>query len=322
MALRSFLLKNLSLNYISFIANGLRQKPTKFMNILRTKTQYEALFRFKRGKIPILSKSGHKWLILFCNPVYLLAFSLFQSKENQPTIESASLEQLLANVDKLHTSGSEAEAYSQLCNALATGSAVYQCAEVFWRAARGARAMANATHDESARKALTYEAFEFAKQGLALEPQNSACHKWMGILLELTGRFEGTKKRIENSYLVRDHFQRAVEAKPDDAVVLHCLGAWCFEVADLPWYQRKLAAAFFATPPSSSYDEALKYLLKAEEVDPNLYSSNLLYIGKAYLRKGDRTNARTYLQRTVNYKGDTVDDKQSRDEAAQLLKSI
>uniref|UniRef100_A0A1I8IAZ5 Regulator of microtubule dynamics protein 1 n=1 Tax=Macrostomum lignano TaxID=282301 RepID=A0A1I8IAZ5_9PLAT len=245
-----------------------------------------------------------------------------QCDKNQPTIESASLEQLLANVDKLHTSGSEAEAYSQLCNALATGSAVYQCAEVFWRAARGARAMANATHDESARKALTYEAFEFAKQGLALEPQNSACHKWMGILLELTGRFEGTKKRIENSYLVRDHFQRAVEAKPDDAVVLHCLGAWCFEVADLPWYQRKLAAAFFATPPSSSYDEALKYLLRAEEVDPNFYSSNLLYIGKAYLRKGDRTNARTYLQRTVNYKGDTVDDKQSRDEAAQLLKSI
>uniref|UniRef100_A0A1I8F5Z2 F-box protein n=1 Tax=Macrostomum lignano TaxID=282301 RepID=A0A1I8F5Z2_9PLAT len=35
--------------------------------------------------------------------------------------------------------------------------------------------------------------------------------------------------------------------------------------------------------------------------DPNFYSSNLLYIGKAYLR----------AKRTVNYKGDTVDDKQA-----------
>jgi len=39
----------------------------------------------------------------------------------------------------------------------------------------------------------------------------------------------------------------------------------------MPWYQRKVASAVFATPPISSFDEALIYFLKAEEVDPNFY---------------------------------------------------
>ena len=45
----------------------------------------------------------------------------------------------------------------------------------------------------------------------------------------------------------------------------------CYNIASMPWYQRKVASAVFATPPISSFDEALIYFLKAEEVDPNFY---------------------------------------------------
>ena len=31
--------------------------------------------------------------------------------------------------------------------------------------------------------------------------------------------------------------------------------ARCYGVAEVPWYQRKVAAVIFATPPSATYDE-------------------------------------------------------------------
>jgi hypothetical protein len=43
-----------------------------------------------------------------------------------------------------------------------------------------------------------------------------------------------------------------------DQTLNHLLGRWCYAVASVSWMERKLASAIFATPPESSYDEALK----------------------------------------------------------------
>jgi hypothetical protein len=45
----------------------------------------------------------------------------------------------------------------------------------------------------------------------------------------------------------------------------------CYNISSMPWYQRKIASAVFATPPTSSFEEALIYFSKAEEVEPNFY---------------------------------------------------
>lgn len=51
----------------------------------------------------------------------------------------------------------------------------------------------------------------------------------------------------------------------------------------MPWLQRKLAATIFVAPPTSSYEEALMYFKKAEEVEPLFYrlvsdTTNLIFI--------------------------------------------
>ena len=40
---------------------------------------------------------------------------------------------------------------------------------------------------------------------------------------------------------------------------------WCYTFADMPGWQRRMAAWLFNTPPSSNYEEALVQFLKAEE---------------------------------------------------------
>ncbi|PAA60520.1 hypothetical protein BOX15_Mlig007364g1, partial [Macrostomum lignano] len=234
------------------------------------------------------------------------------------TMAESTSSDILTAVDELHSAGKEKEARDQLKAELAAGR---ESAEIYWRLARECRGLANRCPDsEEQRKALIYEAFESAKKGLAAEPDNWSCHKWMGILLDLTGRFEGTKKRIENSFLVKEHFTKALDKKPDDAVVLHCLGVWCYEVANLSWLQRNMAAAFFAKPPTSTYEEALEYLLRAEKASPNFYASNLNYIGKAYYQLKKLPEAKEFFQKTINHEADGHDDREAKKEAASLMK--
>lgn len=59
---------------------------------------------------------------------------------------------------------------------------------------------------------------------------------------------------------------KANELTPNDATTLHLLGRWCFSVANITWIERTAASALFSSPPSSSYEEALGYFLKASTV--------------------------------------------------------
>lgn len=63
---------------------------------------------------------------------------------------------------------------------------------------------------------------------------------------------------------------------------MYMLGVWCYEVTILPWYQRQIASKVFATPPTSSYEEALQFCERAEKVSPNFYR----YKSQAFVTKG------------------------------------
>lgn len=66
----------------------------------------------------------------------------------------------------------------------------------------------------------------------------------------------------------------------------------------------------FATPPSSTYEEALGYFQRAEQVDPNFYSKNLLLLGKTYLKLHNRKLAAFWLLKARDYPAHTDEDRQ------------
>uniref|UniRef100_A0A0V0GDU5 Regulator of microtubule dynamics protein 1 n=1 Tax=Triatoma dimidiata TaxID=72491 RepID=A0A0V0GDU5_TRIDM len=90
----------------------------------------------------------------------------------------------------------------------------------------------------------------------------------------------------------------------------------------MPWYQRKIASMIFTTPPTSSFEEALGYFNKAEEVDPRFYSHNLLMLGKTYIKLNKEDKARYYLDLACNYPVSTDDDMLANKEACDLLSKI
>ncbi|KAH9515619.1 Regulator of microtubule dynamics protein 1 [Bulinus truncatus] len=194
-------------------------------------------------------------------------------------------------------------------------------ANILWRLARAATEKGKMSDGEEKKKCI-YEAWDYISKALELDNNNFACHKWYGILLDYTAEYEGTKQRIANAFKVKEHFMKAIELNPKDATTLHCLGYWCFLFADMPWYQRKVAGLIFASPPTSSYEEALEYFSKAEEVDPGFYNQNRVLLGKTYMRMKDKDTAKKYLMKALEHEDKTSDDAKARKEAIELLKEL
>ncbi|KAL0279644.1 UNVERIFIED_CONTAM: hypothetical protein PYX00_001151 [Menopon gallinae] len=193
--------------------------------------------------------------------------------------------------------------------------------DILWRLARS---LYNMSKDSSVKKAdkesMIIYAYKLINKALLLNDQSGTVHKWMAILLDAKSTLEGTKARIEALPKFKKHLMMAMELEPDDATTIYILGQYCFNIASMPWYQKKIAAAVFATPPEATFEEALAYFTKAEEVEPNFYSLNLLMLGKTYLQLNKINAARYWLKCACSYPIRTEEDKEVKKEAEALLK--
>ncbi|KAM9689796.1 regulator of microtubule dynamics protein 1 isoform 1-T1 [Dama dama] len=225
------------------------------------------------------------------------------------------IEEILEQADYLYESGETEKLYQLL-----TQYKESEDAELLWRLARASRDVAQLSGtSEEEKKVLVYEALEYAKRALEKNESSFAAHKWYAICISDVGDYEGIKAKIANAYIIKEHFEKAIELNPKDATSIHLMGIWCYTFAEMPWYQRRIAKVLFATPPSSTYEEALGYFHRAEQVDPNFYSKNLLLLGKTYLKLHNRKLAAFWLTKAKDHPAHTEEDKQVQTEAAQLL---
>ncbi|XP_049912078.1 regulator of microtubule dynamics protein 1 [Epinephelus moara] len=247
-----------------------------------------------------------------------LGYEVYHRVQTSAVVHALEKEEVLEQADYLYSCAETEKLYQLLVQYKDSDDA-----EFLWRLARASRDMSLLPNMEAERKKqLMYEGFEYAKKALEKDDKCFAAHKWYAVCLSDTGDYEGVKVKIGNSYIIREHLERAIELNPKDATSLHILGFWCFAFAELPWYQRKVAALIFSSPPNSTYEEALEFFLKAEEVDPNFYSKNLLMLGKTYLGMKDKEKARFYLTKAKDYPAHTLEDKEVHKDAVDLLKKL
>lgn len=231
------------------------------------------------------------------------------------TAKVSRVEEILQQADYLYESGETAKLYQLLIQYKES-----EDAELLWRLARASRDVAQLSRTtEEEKKVLVYEALEYAKRALEKNEASFAAHKWYAICISDVGDYEGIKAKIANAYVIKEHFEKAIELNPKDATSIHLMGVWCYTFAEMPWYQRRIANMLFAAPPSSTYEEALGYFQRAEQVDPNFYSKNLLLLGKTYLKLQNKKLAAFWLLKAKDCPAHTQEDKQIQAEAAQLL---
>ncbi|XP_076226055.1 regulator of microtubule dynamics protein 1 isoform X2 [Nomia melanderi] len=225
-------------------------------------------------------------------------------------------EVLIGKADALFDQGNYKEIYDLLSNYRDSGDV-----EILWRLSRALYKMAKTATDIEGKK-MVYEAYDLINNALKIKEDHWAVHKWMSIILDNKCSYEGMKVRIRELYNIKKHMLRAIELNPTDATTMYMLGTWCYQVSDLAWYQRKIAAVVFGEPPTSSFEEALKYFQSAEEADPHFYSYNLLMLGKTYLKLNQKEEALKYLKMAAEYPAKNDDDHLAKQEAQKLLKEM
>jgi len=240
----------------------------------------------------------------------------FQSAVSGPTTP---LSTMLPQIDKL-LNGSTAEqeqAYSILSNYTQGQS---HDPEFLWRFAKATFTL-RLSHGDEEKKEMCYRANELASEALQLTDQISNVHKWYAITLGALGDYEPMKVKIQNGFAFKEHIDKAMEMDPTDATNYHLRGRWCYSVYMLSWVERNAAAALFASPPTSTADESLHFFQKAEELNPEEWKENKLYIAKCYIAKGDYYAAVVWLDAAAVIPAHSPDDDEAEAELTKLLYS-
>ena len=240
-----------------------------------------------------------------------------QSLASSATLSADEPPSVLAEADRLN----EDEAHRELMTVLDTAlSKTPNDAELLWRLARCHKKTADAEGGGEA-KTPAHEAhmaigLRHATRALELAPDNGSCHKWYAILLG--GKPGTTGEKIGNSFIVKEHFDKAAELLPKDATSRHLVGLWCYEVAKLSWFERKAAAALFAAPPEATYEEAYEHLAHAEKLEPAFYMNNRLLLCHCCVQLGKKDEARRWLSEVLGMEVKDADDEKTMAAAKKL----
>ena len=184
----------------------------------------------------------------------------------------AAVAEACRNADKMHKDH-PAVSRQSLVDALVAADVAFRGQhEILCRLARAYFKLAQEPGTEKAvQKDLADKALAISRSSLAADngAGNWRCHLFYGICLNFWASQQGTKSQLENSQAVKAAWLQAAElSSPPDATAMNLLGRWCFAFADMGWVQRRAAGAIFASPPTSTYEEALGYFRRAEEADP------------------------------------------------------
>nr|XP_019581822.1 PREDICTED: regulator of microtubule dynamics protein 1 isoform X2 [Rhinolophus sinicus] len=262
--------------------------------------------RWRLGGSEVMGNPGAFRRSLLFSALSYLGFETYQVISRAAVVHATAkvsrVEEVLAQADYLYESGETEKLYQLL-----TQYKESEDAELLWRLARASRDVAQLSGTSAEeKKLLVYEALAYAKRALEKNESSFAAHKWYAICVSDVGDYEGIKAKIANAYVIKEHFEKAIELNPKDATSIHLMGIWCYTFAEMPWYQRRIAKMLFATPPSSTYEEALGYFQRAEQ-------------GKTYLKLHNRKLAAFWLVKARDYPAHTDQDRQIQTEAAQLL---
>jgi len=175
------------------------------------------------------------------------------------------------------------------------------------------------------KKDLIMEAVQSGERALKIDQRNSEAHKWYAISLGSRGEFQGVKEKILDGFEFKSHIDKAAELNPEDHITHHLLGRFCYEVSQLSWIERRMAATLFASPPSASLPEAIEHFLQAERLKPDGWKENRLFLAKCHIGLGDYNQAVIWLDRADSIPlasedvREGIKDKISQDEIDELL---
>ncbi|MHA3774747.1 tetratricopeptide repeat protein [Verrucomicrobiota bacterium sgz303538] len=139
-------------------------------------------------------------------------------------------------------------------------------------------------------------ALGYSERAAALAPNDSDAQLSIAISLGKMLPILETKEQIEASPRIKASAEKAIRLNPRNDLAWHILGRWHRVVADVSAVKRALAPLIYGSLPKGSNEEALKYLQKAVELNPNRLI-HYVELGRVYAQMGRVEEARRYINK-------------------------
>ena len=202
------------------------------------------------------------------------------------------------------------------------GDEIKQQVDWIWRTARSKYQLASLGATSPKEKAaLINEAYALIKEASAKDETVHGVLLWHGVILSEWSALQGTKVKIAHLMEVKQLWERAVQLNPNDTSSLHFLGRWEHGITEIDWFSRNAANLIFGSLPATSYENALAYFTRAEEINPGFWKRNLVFMAQCEIALGHDEKAKQLLLKAKGLSNKTEEDVESDKIIAKIFKS-
>ena len=223
----------------------------------------------------------------------------------------------LARGDEAYAALRPVEALAHYEAVIAQDSASY---DALWKASRSTADLAEYEPDKAKRADMYRRAERFARLAVAANPNHAEAHFHLARALGRVALSQGPKDRVKYGKAVRDEALEALRLDPDHPGALHVMGMWHAEVRRLPGIARFFAKSFLGGQilGSARWDEAVRLLSRAVEVDPQRLAHHL-DLARIYRDIDQPEPARLHYQHVIDGAPTDYNDQHYKREAAEEL---
>src|SRR5688572_21775375 len=192
--------------------------------------------------------------------------------------------------------------------------------DALWKASRSLADLAEYEADKAKRADMYRRAERFARLAVAVRPDDAEAHFHLARALGRVALSHGPKDRVKYGKAVREQALEALRLDSDHPGALHVMGMWHAEVRRLPGIARFFAKSFLGGQifGSARWDEAVRLLSRAVEVDPERLAHHL-DLARIYRDTDQPEQARLHYQHVIDGAATDYNDAQYKREAAEEI---
>ena len=201
--------------------------------------------------------------------------------------------------------------------AVAEDSTDYQA---LWKASRSLADLAEYEGDKGNRAAMYRRAERLARLAVAVKPDDAEAHFHLARALGRVALSHGPKDRVKYGKAVREEALEALRLDANHPGALHVMGMWHAEVRRLPGIARFFAKSFLGGKifGSARWDEAVRLLSRAVEVDPERLAHHL-DLARIYRDTDQAEQARLHYQHVLDGAATDYNDAHYKREAGEEI---
>jgi len=161
----------------------------------------------------------------------------------------------------------------------------------------------------------------YAEKFHKLYPDSASTYCYLAMSYGNLAIFKGGKEKIKLAYKVEENAKRSLEINGNQYPAYVILGIYNREVANLNFFERLFANAFFGGAPDGSNEESIKMFNKALELEPNTIVASY-QLSKTYRNMGNESKEKELLQKLLGYKIQNFRDKFAIEKAKKRLEDL